>query len=187
MTQDKSKVLRETEQDPFRDSEDEQEPKAQQSSPAPAPSSHPPVSYPQPSQTIQSFSHVKSSSKSGSSFFGSSKDKKKEKEKDKPKRAHRPFNLEAEKDSMKVAIAESSIAATNLNNALQSINREKERISDNEVAVQRFEACKKLRRKILRYVSRLDRAGKAVRGILTWIGSSRGRRTVARRAPPRQR
>lgn len=53
---------------------------------------------------------------------------------------------------MKVAIADSSIAATNLNNALQSINREKERISDNALAAERFEACKKLRRKILRYV-----------------------------------
>lgn len=53
---------------------------------------------------------------------------------------------------MKAAIAESSIAATNLNNALQSINREKERISENSVAVARFEICKKLRRKILRYV-----------------------------------
>ncbi len=53
---------------------------------------------------------------------------------------------------MKTAIAESSIAATNLNNALQSINREKERISENAVAVERFEICKKLRRKILRYV-----------------------------------
>lgn len=54
---------------------------------------------------------------------------------------------------MKVAIAESSISATNLTNALQSINREKERISENVVAVDRFEICKKLRRKILRYVS----------------------------------
>lgn len=54
---------------------------------------------------------------------------------------------------MKVSIAESSIAATNLMNALQSINREQERISDNATAVERFEVCKKLRRKILRYVS----------------------------------
>jgi len=54
---------------------------------------------------------------------------------------------------MKANIAEASIAATNLGNTLQSINREKERISDNQMAVQRFEACKKLRRKILRYVS----------------------------------
>lgn len=54
---------------------------------------------------------------------------------------------------MKAVIADSSIAATNLMNSLQSINREKERISDNEVAVERFEICKQLRRRVLRYVS----------------------------------
>ncbi|KAI0204537.1 hypothetical protein F4808DRAFT_346046 [Astrocystis sublimbata] len=150
VTQDKSKVLRETEQDPFRDSEDEAE--QHQSSPPPQPSqassSRPPVTYPQPSQTIQSYSHMKSPSGTGI-FSGSSKEKKK---KEKGKTKSRPFKLEAEKDSMKAAIAESSIAATNLNNALQSINREKERISENAVAVERFEVCKRLRRKILRYI-----------------------------------
>lgn len=54
---------------------------------------------------------------------------------------------------MKSVIADSSIAATNLMNALQSINREVERISENQAAVERFEACKLLRRKVLRYVS----------------------------------
>jgi hypothetical protein len=53
---------------------------------------------------------------------------------------------------MKVVIADSSFAATNLMNALQSINREVERISENPAAVERFEACKLLRRKVLRYV-----------------------------------
>jgi LAS seventeen-binding protein 5 len=149
VTQDRSKVLRETEQDPFRDSEDEEErPKA--SPPSQASSSRPPVTYPQPTQTIQSFSHTKSPSGSGSFFSSSSKDKKK---KDKGKGKNKPFNLEAEKDAMKVVIAESSIAATNLTNALQSINREQERISENATAVHRFEVCKRLRRKVLRYVS----------------------------------
>ncbi|XXG95899.1 hypothetical protein Hte_002174 [Hypoxylon texense] len=137
VTQAKSKVLRETEQDPFRDSEDEAE-QPPQASPSQASSSRQPVTYPQPAQTVQSFSHVKSPSGSGSFFSSSSKDKKK-KDKDKGKRKHKPFNLEAEKDSMKVAIAESSIASTNLTNALQSINREKERISENATAVERFE------------------------------------------------
>ncbi|KAK6851262.1 Protein lsb5 [Apiospora arundinis] len=135
VTQEKSKVIRETDQDPFRDSEDEQEQQSKASSTPQASSSQTPVSYPQPAGTVQSFSHVKSNSKSG---------KKK------------PFNLEAEKASMKVAIADSSIAATNLNNALQSINREKERISDNALALERFEACKKLRRKILRYIHHVN-------------------------------
>lgn len=84
------------------------------------------------------------------SFGYSSKDKKKDK---KPKKS-KPFNLEAERGQIKSYIAEASIAATNLVNTLQSINRERERISDNQLAVQRFEACKQLRRKILRYVSR---------------------------------
>jgi hypothetical protein len=65
----------------------------------------------------------------------------------------RQFNLEQEKSNMKAAIGDASIASTNLINALQSINREKERISQNRVAVQQFETCKKLRRSVLRYVS----------------------------------
>ncbi|KAI1366943.1 hypothetical protein F5Y08DRAFT_300093 [Xylaria arbuscula] len=156
VTQDKSKVLRETEQDPFRDSEDE----AEHNKPSPPPqaatsqasSSRVPVSYPQPTQTIQSYSHTRSTSGGGSFFSSSSKDKKK---KDKNKKS-RTFNLEQEKESMKAAIAESSIAAINLNNALQSINRERERISENSVAVSRFEICKKLRRKILRYIQYVE-------------------------------
>ncbi|OTB13379.1 hypothetical protein K445DRAFT_64796, partial [Daldinia sp. EC12] len=145
VTQAKSKVLRETEQDPFRDSEDESEQTpVSPTSPTQASSSRQPVTYPQPTQTVQSFSHV-----------NSPKDKKK-KDKEKAKRRHKPFNLEAEKDAMKVAIAESSIAATNLTNALQSINRERERISENAAAVERFETCKKLRRKILRYIHHVE-------------------------------
>jgi hypothetical protein len=54
---------------------------------------------------------------------------------------------------MKNCIAESSLASTNLLNALRLINREREQISENENAVHQFEFCKLLRRKILRYVS----------------------------------
>ena len=53
---------------------------------------------------------------------------------------------------MKSNIADASIASTNLINAMHSINRETERISDNPQAVAHFEECKKLRRRILRYV-----------------------------------
>ncbi|KAK8084963.1 Protein lsb5 [Apiospora hydei] len=153
VTQDKSKVIRETEQDPFRDSEDEQEQQSKASPTPQASSSQAPVTFPQPAATVQSFSHVKSNSKSGS-FFSSSSSKDKKKDKDKAKR--KPFNLEAEKPAIKGAIADASIATTNLNNAMQSINREKERISDNALAVERFEACKKLRRKILRYIHNVN-------------------------------
>ncbi len=57
---------------------------------------------------------------------------------------------------MKSHIAEALIAATNLTNTLQTINRERERISENQLALQRFEACKQLRRKILRYIHHVE-------------------------------
>lgn len=139
VTQERSKVIRETD-NPFGDDEDEAP------APAPAPpaggssSRGPQLSTPATGQ-ISSFSYL------------SSKDKSKKKDKKSKKSGHRKFDLEAEKDQMKTTIAESSIAATNLNNALQSINRERERISDNPLAVAHFETCKQLRRKILRYVS----------------------------------
>ncbi|KAI0899229.1 hypothetical protein F4806DRAFT_506923 [Annulohypoxylon nitens] len=145
VTQAQSKVLRETE-DPFRDSEEEAEGRRSPKSVA--------SSSRQSTPTTPSFGagHVKSPS--SSSFFStSSKDKKK---KDKSKKKHKAFNLEAEKDAMKVAVAESSIAATNLMNSLQSINREQERISENPIVVDRFEICKKLRRRILRYIHHVE-------------------------------
>jgi LAS seventeen-binding protein 5 len=131
-TQTKSKVIRETE-NPFEDEEDNNQ---ASSSRAPAP-----VPYGQTADTVQSFSQTRSSG-----FFGSSK--KKGKHEQRPKR----FNLEAEQEKMMATIAEATIAATNLMNTLKSINREKERISENQTAVQRFDQCKLLRRKIVRYV-----------------------------------
>ncbi|KAF3933760.1 hypothetical protein ABW19_dt0208302 [Dactylella cylindrospora] len=63
-----------------------------------------------------------------------------------------PFNLEKEKPQMIQNIATASVAATNLKNALKLINREKERVSENDEVMKRFEACKLLRRQILRYI-----------------------------------
>ncbi|KAF5012559.1 hypothetical protein FDECE_1383 [Fusarium decemcellulare] len=148
VTQERSKVLRETEENPFVDDDEEAAAKAARDARnVPGPSN--------PSTAAQSFSHTHAKSASGTgSFFGGSKDKKKEKDKAKGKR--KPFNLEAEKEQMKAVIADSSIAATNLMNALQSINREVERISDNQVAVERFEDCKLLRRKVLRYIHHVE-------------------------------
>lgn len=117
---------------------------------------------------MQSFSHTKSSSTSGS-FFGSSKDKKKSKSKGKGK----PFNLEAEKEQMKSVIADSSIASTNLMNSMQSVNRELERISENQAAVENFESCKQLRRRVLRYVCALALLPYAMYTWLTAIDPSR--------------
>jgi LAS seventeen-binding protein 5 len=130
VTQARSKVIKETE-NPFGDEDDE--PRS-----PPAGPSRPAVPSPQASGRIESFSYV-------------SKDKKK-KEKDKSKGKRKPFNLEAEKEQLKATIADASMAATGLTNALQSVNRERERISENPAAVQRFEECKLLRRKVLRYV-----------------------------------
>lgn len=139
VTQERSRVIRETD-NPFGDEEDEP-PNSPEATPASSSRSPPPNPSKPVTGQASSFSHI-----------SSSKDKKK-KDKDKKKSKHHKFDLEAEKASMKTAIAESSIAATNLVNALQSINREKERISENPAAVQHFEACKQLRRRILRYVS----------------------------------
>jgi hypothetical protein len=87
---------------------------------------------------------------------------------------------------MKVTIAESTIAATDLMNALQSINRERERISENETAVRRFESCKQLRRKVLRYVS-CYLSPSPILLTLPLSDLSRRIRTMARWPPPRER
>lgn len=88
-----------------------------------------------------------SSSSSSTTLKISKKDTKSNKSKAKP------FNLEAEKAKMKTVISESTIASINLLNALQLINREQERVSENAEASKRFEQCKILRRHVLRYVS----------------------------------
>ncbi|KEY66871.1 hypothetical protein S7711_05225 [Stachybotrys chartarum IBT 7711] len=154
VTQERSKVLQETEANPFGDEEEaEARRAAQQRAAAGSPSTSSTAAH-----TPAAPAHKKSSSvsaSSSSSFFGSSHgDKKKDKDKAKGKR--KPFDLQAEKEQMKSVIADSSIATTNLMNALQIINRETERISDNQQAVQHFEACKQLRRRVLRYIHNVE-------------------------------
>lgn len=75
----------------------------------------------------------------------------------------KPFNLAKEKDNMTNAIAQASIASTNLLNGLQLINRETERISENAEVVRRFETCKTLRRQVLQYIQHVESE--------KWIGS----------------
>ncbi|KAK4677309.1 hypothetical protein QC764_406510 [Podospora pseudoanserina] len=144
VTQERSKVIKET-SNPFGDDDDEL-----RSPPAAGPSQSGPRHglETRSAGTVQSFSHT-------------SKDDKKKK--DKKGKRRQPFNLEAEKEQMKAHIAEASIASINLTNTLQTINREKERISENQAAVQRFEACKSLRRKILRYIHYVESE--------EWLGS----------------
>ena len=130
MTQEKSKVIRETE-NPFED-DDEAGPSQSASSSRRTPSmSAAPATQPAPSK---------------------GKDKDKDKKKGKNQKKVKKFNFEAEKEYMKGHIAEAAIASVNLTNALQSINREQERISENPNAVKLFEQCKQLRKNIIRYV-----------------------------------
>lgn len=75
----------------------------------------------------------------------------------------KPFNLAREKENMTNAIAQSSIASTNLLNGLQLINRETERVSENAEIARRFETCKSLRRQILMYIQHVESDD--------WIGS----------------
>ena len=193
VTQERSKVLQETEANPFE--ADEEEP------PQPKPAARRPSNPGQsssgsyafgsmvgPSSSFgpsSSYGYSKPPSGSGSgSFFGSSsKDKKKDKSKGKKK----AFSLEAEKEQMKSVIAESSLASTNLMNSLQSINRERERISENNLAVERFESCKLLRRKILRYVHARKASSFWSTLADALVDSSRGARAMAWRLATCQR
>lgn len=75
----------------------------------------------------------------------------------------RTFNLEKEKPQLLQTIASSSVASTNLVNALKLLNREKLRVSEHAETVNRFETCKALRRQILRYIQHVESE--------QWLGS----------------
>ena len=81
----------------------------------------------------------------------------------KKKSKHKPFNLEKEKPQLLQAIASSSVASTNLMNALKLMDRENKRVSEDAEAVTRFENCKLLRRQILRYIQFVESE--------QWLGS----------------
>lgn len=140
--QAQSKVVRETEreaqEDPFSNNDD-RDPVAS--------SSHSQLSPPPTPTTL---------SRPGLTSFRSDTSKKK-----KPK--HKPFNLEKEKPQLLQAIASSSVASTNLMNALKLMDRENKRVSEDAEAVMRFENCKQLRRQILRYIQFVESE--------QWLGS----------------
>ena len=140
VTQERSKVIRETNENPFGDEEEEAAVAAQQSS----------SSLPRAGGRTNE-PYKSGGNDAGGKAVSNPKDKKK-KDNSKPKPTRKLFNLEAEKEQMKSVIADSSIETTNLTNALHGINRERERVSDNQAAVESFESCKQLRRRILRYV-----------------------------------
>ncbi|KAF2669868.1 hypothetical protein BT63DRAFT_423846 [Microthyrium microscopicum] len=132
MQPSQSRVVRETEQEAQREIA-ASPPKPSASKPQP----------PVPSRPVQL------GQTSSSSFFSRSKDKKKSK-------GHTSFNLEKEKGQLMETIAASSVASTNLINAIRLINRENQRVSENPEARNRFEQCKGLRRSILRYIQLVE-------------------------------
>jgi LAS seventeen-binding protein 5 len=95
-----------------------------------------------PSSSWTSQRPVGPGSTTSSSFFRS-KDKKSK---------IKNFNLEKEKPQLMETIAQASVASTNLINAVKLINRENQRVSENVECKNRFETCKVLRRRILRYI-----------------------------------
>ncbi|RMJ24369.1 VHS domain protein [Aspergillus sp. HF37] len=71
-------------------------------------------------------------------------------------RGERSFNLEREKPEMLQTLASSSVASTNLLNALKHVDRETHRVSEDAEATHRFDTCKQLRRQILRYIQHVE-------------------------------
>ena len=144
-----SKVIRETEEevqaDPFGNNDYRD---------AYVPSSNPSNSYDSAlsTPTTSSFSH-------GPSLTPLGKPEKSKRRKSKS----RPFNLEKEKPQLLQAIASSSVASTNLMNALKLINRENKRVGEDPEVLKRFETCKLLRRQILRYIQFVESE--------QWLGS----------------
>ncbi|KAM3514828.1 hypothetical protein MY11210_001552 [Beauveria gryllotalpidicola] len=160
VTQQRSKVIRETEENPFGDDEEEEATRRAADAATTTTTSTATSSSAGPSHKSSRSTSLPGGGGGGSSsstglFSSLTKDSSSKKH---PKKGskRKPFNLEAEKEQMKTVIAESSIASINLLNALQSINREKERISANQTAVQRFETCKQLRRRVLRYIHHVE-------------------------------
>ncbi|KAL2870325.1 LSB5 family protein [Aspergillus lucknowensis] len=78
------------------------------------------------------------------------------KEKKEKKLYNRSFNFEKEKPEMLQTLASSSVASTNLLNALKRVNRETHRVSEDAEVLNRFETCKQLRRQILRYIQHVE-------------------------------
>ena len=155
VTQQQSKVLKETEpnpnEDPFSDAEDRN---ADRSS-ANAPPVNSFASSSTPSHSVRN---------SNTGLFDSGRSRKKSiAEKNSKKSKHRGFDLGKEKPQILQAIASSSMASTNLMNALKLIDRERKRVSEDAETVLRFESCKQLRRQILRYIQHIESE--------QWLGS----------------
>jgi len=89
--------------------------------------------------------------------------KKSKPEKSSKRHKHSTFNIKNEKPQLLQTIASSSVASTNLMNALKLLNRENIRVSEHAETVNRFETCKSLRRQVLRYIYHVESE--------QWLGS----------------
>ena len=78
---------------------------------------------------------------------------KKDKKSKSSKKQQQPFSFNSELPQINRIITLASIESTGLLNALKLINREHERVSENQNARNRFETCKSLRRQTFRYCS----------------------------------
>ncbi|PYH77410.1 VHS domain protein [Aspergillus uvarum CBS 121591] len=78
------------------------------------------------------------------------------KEKKEKRTLSRSFSLDKEKPDILQTLASSSVASTNLLNALKLVNRETHRVSEDAEVLNRFETCKTLRRQILRYIQHVE-------------------------------
>ncbi|KAK7202468.1 hypothetical protein BZA70DRAFT_270014 [Myxozyma melibiosi] len=74
-----------------------------------------------------------------------------------PRGSKRPtFDLQKEKPLLMRTLAEAGTEATNLQNALKLVNREKELSTDNIRATECFNKCRKLRRLVLRFIQHIE-------------------------------
>ncbi|KAL5377265.1 hypothetical protein DPSP01_009926 [Paraphaeosphaeria sporulosa] len=135
-----------------RENEAEAERENASSSPPASPTTHrrnsPPSHFPQASSSSGRTVALGAAATPSSSLFR--KDKKDKKNKGKP------FNLEREKGQLLETIASATVASNSLMNALQLINREVQRVSENPEVSHRFETCKLTRRQILRYIQLVE-------------------------------
>ncbi|KAF2649015.1 hypothetical protein K491DRAFT_698472 [Lophiostoma macrostomum CBS 122681] len=114
-------------------------------SPVAARRSPPPAQFPQASSSTGRTVALGAAPLPSSSIFKRDK-----------KTKNKPFNLEKEKHTLLETIASASVASTNLANALQLINREQQRVSENPEVMSRFEQTKRIRRQILRYIQLVE-------------------------------
>ena len=85
----------------------------------------------------------------------SNKPKKDKKEK-KLSISSKVFNIDRERPEILQTLAASSVASTNLLNALKLVNRETSRVSEDAECITRFDRCKKLRHQFLRYIQHIE-------------------------------